>query len=67
MEGLNKPNQVPKEAQIMYERILEELRRELDALPSDKMVSVLQALNKLHRTMEVEVYELALQLTQAAR
>jgi hypothetical protein len=55
-----------KEAQIMYQRIPEELRHELDALPSDKMVRVLEALNKLHRTMEAEVYELALQLIQAA-
>lgn len=50
----------------MYQRIPEELRHELDALPSDKMVRVLEALNKLHRTMEAEVYELALQLIQAA-
>jgi len=65
---LNRPqlNQLPKEAQIMYQRIPEELQRELEALPLDKMMRVLEALNKLHRTMEAEVYELALRLIQAA-
>jgi hypothetical protein len=67
MEGLNIPSQLPKEAQIMYERIPEQLRHELSALPSDKMLPVLQALNKLHRAMEAEVYELALRLIQAVR
>jgi len=66
MERLNKQSHLPKEAQIMYERIPEELRRELSALPSDKVLLVLQALNKLHRAMEAEVYELALRLIQAA-
>ena len=62
MEGLDKGNQLPREVRIMYERIPEELRRELDALPSNKIVSVLEALNKLHHAMEAEIYELALQL-----
>ncbi|MCK4273817.1 MAG: hypothetical protein KAW90_02910 [Dehalococcoidales bacterium] len=66
MEGLDKHNQLPREVQIMYERLPKELRHELDALPSDKIVSVLEGLNKLHRTMEAEVYELALRLVQAA-
>ena len=65
MEESGKANQLPKEAQIMYQRIPEELRRELDTLPLDKMMRVLEALNKLHRAMEVEVYELALRLIQA--
>ena len=46
----------------MYERLPEELRHELDALPLEKMVSVLQALNRFHHTVEAEVYELALRL-----
>jgi hypothetical protein len=54
-----------REVQIMYERIPEELRHELDRLSPDKVVSVLEALNRLHRTMEAEVYELALRLVQA--
>lgn len=66
MERLNKQSNLPKEAQVMYERIPEELRRELSALPPDKILLVLQALNKLHRAMEAEVYELALRLIQAA-
>ena len=65
MEGLDRPNELPREVQIMYERIPEKLRRILDELPSDRTVSVLEALNKLHRTMEAEVYELTLRLIQA--
>jgi len=65
MERLNIPSQLPKEAQIMYERIPEQLRHELSALPSDKMIRVLEALNKFHHAMEAEVYELALRLIQA--
>ena len=48
MEESGRPSHLPKEMQIMYQRIPEELRRELDALPSDKMMRVLEALNKLH-------------------
>lgn len=66
MERPNKQTHLPKEAQIMYERIPEELRRELSTLSSDKTLLVLQALNKLHRAMEAEVYELAFKLIQAA-
>jgi len=62
-----KPKQLPEEVQIMYQRIPEELRCELDTLPQDKIVPVLEALNKLHRAMEAEVYELALRLIQAVR
>jgi hypothetical protein len=50
----------------MYERIPEELKQELDKLPPEKMVSVLQALNRFHHIVEAEVYELALRLIQAA-
>jgi len=60
-----KPNQLPKEAQIMYQRIPDELRCELDAMPPDKRIRVLEALNKFHHAMEAEVYELALHLIQA--
>ena len=67
MEGLNIPSQLPEQVRIMYERIPEQLRHELSALSSDKMLPVLQALNKLHRAMEAEVYELALRLIQAVR
>ena len=67
MEGLDKGNKLPGEVKIMYERLPEELRHELDTLPLEKMVSVLQALSKLHHTVEAEVYELALQLIRAAR
>jgi hypothetical protein len=49
----------------MYQRIPEELRRELDAMPPDKMIRVLEALNKFHHAMEAEVYKLALYLIQA--
>jgi hypothetical protein len=65
MEGLDNPAHLPREVKIMYERLPEELRHELDTLPSEKMVSVLQALNKLHHAMEAEIYELVLRLTQA--
>lgn len=67
MGGADKPNHLPREVKIMYDRIPEELRHELDTLPLKKMVSVLQALNRLHHTMEVEVYELALKLIRAVR
>ena len=67
MEESNKANELPKEAQIMLNRVPEELRSELMALPLDKRISVLKALQKLHRTMEAEVYQLALQVIQAAR
>ena len=67
MEESSKPNQLPKEAGIMYQRVPEELRRELDTLSQDKMMRVLEALNKLHRAMEAEVYELALRLIQTGR
>jgi hypothetical protein len=67
MEGLDKPNQLPREVQVMYKRIPQELRCELDAMPLDRVVSVLEGLNKLHHTMEAEIYELALRLIQAAR
>ena len=65
MEGLDKPNQLPGDVEIMYKRLPEELRRELDTLPSEKMVNVLQALNRFHHTVEAEVYELALRLVRA--
>ena len=65
MERLNIPSELPKEAQIMYERIPGQLRHELSALPSDEMLPVLEALNKFHHAMEAEVYELALHLIQA--
>jgi hypothetical protein len=67
MERPDKGSQLPPEVQIMYQRIPDELRRELDALPPDKMIHVLEALNKFHHTMEAEVYELALRLIQAVR
>jgi hypothetical protein len=67
MERLDKGNQLPRELQVMYERVPEELRRELDTLPSDKRVSVLEALTRLHHVLEAEVYEFALRLIQAAR
>jgi len=67
MEELSKPNQLPKEVRMMYQRIPEELRRELDTLSQDKVIRVLEALNKLHRAMEAEVYELALRLIQTGR
>jgi hypothetical protein len=60
-----KPKQLPKEVQIMYQRIPEELRRELDAMPPNKMIRVLEALNKFHHVMEAEVYELVLHIVQA--
>lgn len=65
MEGLYQGDKLPREVRIMYERLPEELRYELNTLPSEKMVSVLQALNRFHHTMEAEVYELALRLIQA--
>ena len=67
MEGLDKGNKLPRDVEIMYERIPQELKQELDKLPSEKMVSVLQALNRFHHTVEAEVYELALQLVRAGR
>ena len=67
MERSDKDNQLPGEVKAMYERVPEELRRELDALPLDKVVSMLEALGKLHRAMETEVYDLALRLIQSAR
>jgi hypothetical protein len=60
-----KSKQMPKEVQIMYQRIPDELRRELDAMPTDKMIHALKALNRFHHAMEAEVYELALRLIQA--
>ncbi len=45
MHGLNKQSHFLKEAQIMYERIPEELRRELSGLPSDNILLVLQAIS----------------------
>ena len=65
MEGLDKGNKLPGNVEIMYERIPEELRRELDTLPSEKVASVLQALNRFHHTVEAEVYELAFRLVRA--
>jgi hypothetical protein len=67
MEGSDIANQLPEHVRIMYQRIPQELRGELDTLPPAKVVSVLEALNRLHRAMEVEVYELALRLIQASR
>ena len=67
MEGSDIANQLPEQVWIMYQRIPQELRGELDTLPSAKVVSVLEALNRLHRAMEAEVYELALRLIQAVR
>lgn len=67
MEGLDKGNKLPRDVEIMYERLPEELKQEVDKLPSEKMVSVLQALNRFHHIMEAEVYELALRLIRAAR
>jgi len=66
LEGLYKGNKLPREVEIMYERLPEELRYELNTLPSDKMVSVLQALNRFHHSVEAEVYELALRLIRVA-
>jgi len=65
MERLNIPSKLPKEAQIMYQSIPDELRCELDVMPPDKMIRVLEALNKFHHVTETEVYELALHLIQA--
>jgi hypothetical protein len=67
MEGSDIANQLPEQVRIIYQRIPQELRSELNTLPSDKIVSVLEALNRLHRAMETEVYELALRLIQAVR
>jgi len=67
MGGLDKGNKLPRDVEIMYERLPEELKQEVDKLPSEKMVSVLQALNRFHHIMEAEVYELALRLIRAAR
>jgi hypothetical protein len=67
MERLNIPSELPKEAQIMYERMPEQLKRELSQLPVGKMLPVLQAVNRLHRAMEAEVYALTLRLVQAVR
>lgn len=66
MEESNKPNELSEEAQIMLNRVPEELRHELTALPLDKRMCMLEALQKLHRAVEAEVYELALRLIQAA-
>lgn len=60
-----KPSLLPKDVQMMYQRIPDELRRELDAMPPDKMIYALKALNRFHHAMEAEVYELALHLIQA--
>jgi hypothetical protein len=65
MERLNIPDKLPKEVQIMYQRLPDELRRELDAMPLESIIHVLKALNKYHHVMEAEVYELALRLIQA--
>jgi hypothetical protein len=67
MAGLNELNRLPKGVQAMYQRMPKELRGELDTLPLDKTVSVLEALNRLHAAMEVEVYELTLRLVRAVR
>ena len=45
MEGSDIANQLPEQVRIMYQRIPQELRGELDTLPSAKVVSVLEALN----------------------
>ena len=66
MEESNKPNELSEEAQIMLNRVPEELRHELTALSLDKRMRMLEALQKLHRAVEAEVYELALRLIQAA-
>lgn len=60
-----KPNQLPKEVRVMYQRIPDELRCELNAMSPDKRIRALEALNKFHHAMEAEVYELALHLIQA--
>jgi len=65
MERLNISGKLPKEVQIMYQRIPDELKGELDAMPLDRIIRVLEALNKFHHAMEAEVYELALHLIQA--
>lgn len=67
MKESGKPNRLPKEVQIIYQRMPDELRRELDALPPNKIVGVLEALNKLHHAMEAGVYELAFQLIRTVR
>jgi hypothetical protein len=67
MERLNISGKLPKEVQIMYQRIPDEFRGELDAMPLDRIIRVLEALNKFHHAMEAEVYELALRLIKAAR
>jgi len=59
--------QLPKELQVMYLRVPQELRNELDTLPPSVVVKVLESLNKLHHSMEAEVYKLALSLIQVLR
>ena len=65
MEGSDIASQLPEQVRIMYQRIPNELRGKLDAMPLDRIIRVLEALNKFHHTMEAEVYELALHLIQA--
>ena len=65
MEGSDIASQLPEQVRIMYQRIPDELRGKLDAMPLDRIIRVLEALNKFHHAMEAEVYELALHLTQA--
>jgi hypothetical protein len=65
MERLNIPSKLPKEVQIMYQRIPDERRCELDTMPLDRRIRVLEALNKFHHAMEAKVYELALHLIHA--
>ena len=65
MEGSDIASQLPEQVRIMYQRIPNELRGKLDAMPLDRIIRVLEALNKFHHAMEAEVYELALRLIQA--
>jgi hypothetical protein len=67
MEGSDIASQLPEQVRIMYQRIPDELRGKLDAMPLDRIIRVLEALNKFHHAMEAEVYELALHLVQAGR
>jgi hypothetical protein len=65
MEGSDIASELPEQVRIMYQKIPDELRCELDAMPLDRIIRVLETLNKFHHAMEAEVYELALHLVQA--
>jgi hypothetical protein len=61
------PDQLPKEAQLMYQKLPDELKSELDAMAPGKRVILLEALNKFQHVMEAEIYDLALHVIQASR